>query len=74
MLVFKLIGSQHLVKPRETTHLKRASGPGNNSCFLSLLLLATAVTSILQQPRISGGGGVLRTQGWGSIHSEDKLT
>lgn len=57
MLAFKLIGSQHLVKPRETTHLKRASGPGNNSCFLSLLLLATAVTSILQQPRISGGGG-----------------
>lgn len=41
MLAFKLIGSQHLVKPQgKTTHLRGASGPGNNSCFLSLLLLA----------------------------------
>lgn len=74
MLVFKLIGSQHLVKPRETTHLNRASGPGNNSCFLSLLLLAGHSCYIYFAMAENISGGFLRTQGWGSIHSEDKLT
>ena len=56
MLAFKLIGSQHLVKPQGgTTHLKGASSPGNESCFLSpphYYRLTTAITSVMQLPRI----------------------
>lgn len=65
MLAFKLIGSQRLVKPRETTHLKRASGPGNNSCFLSLLLLAghSCYIYFAMAENISGGGGFSELKG-----------
>lgn len=54
MLAFKLIGSENLVNYKEgTTHLKEEY---LDSCFPPCCyLLATAVMSILQLPRISHG-------------------
>ena len=54
MLVFKLIGLQHLVKPQGgSIHPKEVPGPGKDLCFLSPLCcyqLAAAAVSILQLP------------------------
>lgn len=54
MLVFKLIGLQHLVKPQGgSIHSKGPPSPGNNIGFLSPLCCyqpAAAAVSILQLP------------------------
>ena len=77
MLVFKLIGLQHLVKPQGgSIHPKGPPSPGNNIGFLSPLCCyqpAAAAVSILQLPG-TFCDFFLKPQGRGQCLSQDKLT